>query len=703
MAAERTEGGLEAVAEIARAVLYEGYLLWPYRRSALKNRRRWTFGGVYPREHSEDDHPDDPWRMRTEALLEGGEETELEVRARFLHVVERAVARWTGGKLEPAEELILGEERHVPWEEATERDVTGGPYPLGALDEPRSVPIRWEEGREREWLADPEGERAGALLRSWEPLRGTLEVSAERLEEHLWRVRAEIRNTTPRKGRSREEALHRTLCSTHTLLRTRGGGFVSLMDPPGRWREPAEACRNDGTWPVLAGEEESREMMLSSPIILYDYPEIAPESPGDLFDGTEIDELLALNILTLTEEEKEEMRATDPRAREILERTESLSAEEMMNLHGTFRELRKIRPGDGRDPRPAGRGRSRPGQGGSERAGSPPGSDGPAAARLGRPGPGGFRPPSRTHRESDRDSDEVPGFWRRMGSPGAASVTVDGVELRKGSRVRLHPDPGGDIFDTALDGRTAVVEGIDEDDRGEVHLSVTIEDDPGRDLGEARHPGHRFFFRPGEVEPLLDPVSEPGARVLVAGVGNVFLGDDGFGVEVARRLGSRSLPTGVDVVDFGIRGMDLAYSLADYGAAILIDATPRGGDPGTLYLIEPDPEEPGDAGVDTHGMDPVRVLALARELGEVPDRIRVVGCEPSEVLHGAHDEDLVDELSGPVRAAVGRAAEMVETLAREFAAGGEGAGSNGGAARTRPTTRGRERGRVHGDREKEGR
>jgi hydrogenase maturation protease len=242
------------------------------------------------------------------------------------------------------------------------------------------------------------------------------------------------------------------------------------------------------------------------------------------------------------------------------------------------------------------------------------------------------------------------------------------TELRRGSRVRLVPHAGGDIFDIALAGRTAVVESIEEDLEGVRQVAVTLDDDPGRDLGEARFLGHRFFFHLDEVEPLGD-AAEPAPdepRILVAGIGNVFLGDDGFGVEVARRLSNRQLPPGVEVADFGIRGMDLAYALqADYDAVVFVDTAPRGEAPGTLSVIEPE-LDPDEVVIDTHGMDPVRVLGLARALGRVPERVVVVACEPARIVHGEHDEDLVDELSPPVAAAVGEAVRLVAELAAEL-------------------------------------
>jgi hydrogenase maturation protease len=256
----------------------------------------------------------------------------------------------------------------------------------------------------------------------------------------------------------------------------------------------------------------------------------------------------------------------------------------------------------------------------------------------------------------------VSGYWEELERPAPDAVVVDGVELRRRSRVRLRPRAGADVFDVVLAGRVAVVEGIDQDLDGNVQLAVTVEDDPGRDLGERRQPGHRFFFSPEEVEPLGDELgaAPPTTRVLVAGIGNVFLGDDGFGVALAARLARGEPRAGVEVVDFGIRGMDLAYALtADYDAAILLDATPRGEPPGTLYVIEPDVEDAEGVGLDTHGMDPVRVLALVRALGGTPPRTLVVGCEPQS-------EDTVASLSEPVRAALEEAVRMVESLLDEL-------------------------------------
>jgi hydrogenase maturation protease len=253
--------------------------------------------------------------------------------------------------------------------------------------------------------------------------------------------------------------------------------------------------------------------------------------------------------------------------------------------------------------------------------------------------------------------------------PAPSSVMVDGVAVARGSRVRLHPRASGDVFDLALADRVAIVEGIDQDFEDNLHVADTLEDDPGRDLGDARQPGHRFFFSLDEVEPLEDQPGNgmtgggAGSRVLVGGIGNVFLGDDGFGVDVVARLAARELPAGVDVVDFGIRGMDLAYALGrGYDAAILVDASPRGEEPGTLSVIDVAGDEVGAAAIETHAMDPVRVLRMAASLGPIPPCVVVVACEPLTRMTG-EEPDVVVELSAPVRAAVDEALELVVSLA----------------------------------------
>jgi len=259
----------------------------------------------------------------------------------------------------------------------------------------------------------------------------------------------------------------------------------------------------------------------------------------------------------------------------------------------------------------------------------------------------------------------VAGYWEELERPGPGAVTVSGRELRAGSRVRLRPRAGGDIFDIALAGRTAVIEAVEQDTEGAITLAVVVEDDPGRELGFARQPGHRFFFCPSEVEPLPAQASGRAAaapRILVAGIGNVFLGDDGFGVALVDRLARRELPAGVEAIDFGIRGMDLAFAFQDgYDAVVLLDATPRGEPPGTLYVIEVADDDGAAPAFDTHGMDPVKVLGLVRSFGGVPPPTYVVGCEPLTRM-SVEAEELVAQLSEPVRAALDRAVTLVHSL-----------------------------------------
>ncbi len=424
----------DPVRAIADAVLYEGYILWPYRRSALKNQRRFTFGGVYPPGHAHD-HPDDPAAMHTEVLLTASAQARLHVTVRFLQVVRRAAAREGVGGLEEVDELEVGGERYTSWEEAVERQIAAPALALSELARtPHRAAIAVAAGREAENLA-----QGAALIRSWHALEGELQVGAERLDTaDTWRVSIHIENTTPFPGGGREDALARTFCSTHTMLHA----SAAQIRLPGRPARKSQAgSRGLPQRRHLAGpggRARRPTTVLSSPIILEDYPRVAPESPGDLFDGGEIDQLLVLNILALTDEEKAEMAASDPRAKEILDRTQALTPDQLMALA----------------------------------------------------------------RDDPRVRDGQVSYWEELERPGPDSVMVAGSELRPGARVRLSPHKGGDVFDSVLAGRSAVIEGIEQDLDGNITLAVVVEDDPGRDLGFARQPGHRFFFSPTEVEPL---------------------------------------------------------------------------------------------------------------------------------------------------------------------------------------------------------
>jgi hydrogenase maturation protease len=351
---------LAIVEKIAKAVLYEGYLLYPYRPSAIKNRQRWNFGVLYPRSYSQAQAGSDRSMIETECLVEGNDRPVLEVRVRFLQLVERLV----GQLISPVSQLLPGElpdfqlvERFEvngkvfhPWQEAVEREISLPGRSLASLSlEPLVEPFALSSGKHVEPLRDSTGQTVGIIIRDQQPIRGVILLSARQVGDKLSRISVRIENETPFElsgGLNREAALLRSLVSTHTILGIEDGAFVSALDPPDSSRELAADCQNIGTWPVLVGEEGQRDTMLSSPIILYDYPQIAPESAGELFDGTEIDEILSLRIMTLTEEEKSEMRQSDERARELLERTETLPMDQLMKLHGVLRGMRPLNEED---------------------------------------------------------------------------------------------------------------------------------------------------------------------------------------------------------------------------------------------------------------------------------------------------------------------------------------------------------------------
>ncbi len=285
---------VEHVEKIANAVLYEGYMLYPYRPSSVKNRQRFNFGVLHPKDF-------DVSMARTECIVLGNRETKLDAKMRCLHLAERG-----------------------SWQEGHEREVTVAGF---LLDQSSHLsPFLFEAG-------ESEGR--------FEKIRGELELECIQLSEGVFKLAVEIRNSVSGSAElTRDEALLRSLISVHTILQVTGGEFISLLDPPEAMRQAVAACVNVGTWPVLVGEEGQHGTLLSAPIILYDYPQIAPESPGDLFDGTEIDEILALRILTMTDEEKSEVRNSDDRARKILERTEMLPPEHFQKLHGALRGIK---------------------------------------------------------------------------------------------------------------------------------------------------------------------------------------------------------------------------------------------------------------------------------------------------------------------------------------------------------------------------
>lgn len=444
---------LESIKAIANAVLYEGYILYPYRPSSIKNRQRWTFGGVFPKSF---DQQGDASQMGTEVLVRGGEDTAFRAHVRFLQIVKREVGELTAptrdlpdGR-EPAVTLVpsldVDGQELLAWEEAIEREIALGPISLADIQEtPAVVSFRFDGAREFEPVRARDGDIVAALLRTSHSLQGVVEAKAQKLAHDLWKLTLRIENATPLSEADREDraaAQLRAFASTHAILTLESGAFISLLDPPDALREAAGQCANLGAFPVLVGGEDNRAM-LASPIILYDHPGIAPESPGDLFDGTEIDEILTLRILAMTDAEKREMASVDARARALLERTHGLTAEDMARLHGV------MRAGD------------------SQISPTVPTAD------LG---------------HADR--------------PRLVSLLEGGHAIYVGARVRLRPKAGGDIMDIALKDKIAVVEAIERDFEDRVHIAVTLVDDPGRDLGAAGFPGHRFFFSQDEIEPI---------------------------------------------------------------------------------------------------------------------------------------------------------------------------------------------------------
>jgi hydrogenase maturation protease len=325
---------------IADAVLNEGYILYPYRPS-VKNRQRWTFGGLFPEGRS-----GDPTSNQTECLVLGNPGTSVEAVVRFLHLTLRHVEEGTAAPFRPVEALRVGDKVFHTWQEAEEREFAIEELTLGELaTHPVSRPFAFTGARRSELLHAENGNVVGALVREHQAIAGAVSVSATALAERLFRVTVRVENRTPIEPtgpRTRDEALLSALISAHVLLGVRDGKFVSLMDPPDQFREAAAACQNVGLWPVLVGDQSCNDMMLSSPIILYDYPQVAPESPGDFFDGTEIDEMLTLRIMTMTDEEKREMAAVDEHAGALLARTEAMAREQLLGLHGTVRSLRPL-------------------------------------------------------------------------------------------------------------------------------------------------------------------------------------------------------------------------------------------------------------------------------------------------------------------------------------------------------------------------
>ncbi|WP_434094610.1 hypothetical protein [Streptomyces hyaluromycini] len=494
----------EQMSAVADAVLYEGYLLYPYRRSSPKNRARWQFGVLLPRDWVEADGPvrpgvsgsADSWYQQTECLLRVRRpDAVVRLRVRYLHVQHKQVEDRDG---RPVESLSCDDGTvQLTFEEAVARET--------------DLTIALDEGEHRFPVGSPAGtdtqelsSGAGRVVRRRAEVRASTILVAERLGEGLFRLRVRTANEghvgDPHAPRDR--ALRHALIATHTLLGVEGGEFVSLIDPGPALQEAARSCRNDFTFPVLGGAPPATApadgsvsaLLLSSPIILPDHPQVAPESPGDLHDAGEIDEILTLRTMLLTEEEKREARATDPRAAEILDRVDTMPPEVFERLHGAIRSLNPISEASADE---GSIGEAATGDGSTRHGSTGRGSIGEASVLR-----DGF---TRARPAGKSSPAERPLWWQEGGddgiSPATDTVLVGGVRVGGGSPVRLCPrGRGADAQDMFLAGRTATVAAVFHDVDGSIHLAVTVDDDPAAELHGWY--GRFHYFRPDEVEPL---------------------------------------------------------------------------------------------------------------------------------------------------------------------------------------------------------
>jgi len=461
-----TEAQLAAARLVADAVLYEGYLLYPYRASSSKNAVRWQFGVLGP--PAAEPGIGEPPELSTEFLLEGrpalaGAEVRLSLR--FLQLQHRQVVDADG---EPVAELECAGKRWLSWDEAVAQEIELGPFSPAELRSELVIPVSVPGGVEREEL--PAG--AGGLVRDRLPLTATVRIQlTARPGPELGRLRVIVRNGTSGPIADRDAAIARSLLGCHLLVLTTGARFVSLLEPPEAAAEAAAGCVNERCWPVLASLRN--DVLLVSPIILYDHPEVAAESAGPLFDATEIDEILTLRVMTMTEREKAEARATDPHAAAIIDRCDAMSVAELQRLHGVLRDPWP----DSAIPtwtEPAQR--------------SEDGTDEPDAAQFGTDGKPWWDP-------------GVDGSV----SPGTDALLIDGVRVAKGSRVRVRPCRRADAQDLFFADQEAIVAAVLADVDGNSHVAVVLVDDPAAELHEWY--GRYLYFAPEELQPLPDPVN----------------------------------------------------------------------------------------------------------------------------------------------------------------------------------------------------
>ncbi len=471
---------LEQARRVADAILYEGYLLYPYHQSARKNQVRFQFGVLMPPAYGEVDACE-PSASQTECLVECRSDAQVRILVRFLQLQRRTVQSIAPdtGELEDVGTLHLDGIEHTTWDEAAEREQQAEVPVADLLARDANLEFHCGAGESAQYLTDTAGRRAGRLLRRWNALNGMIRVHAERVAGPYGALRLRVRienHTTPAAPLlHRDDGLRHSLVAAHALIAVPGGTFLSMTDPPEWAAADVAACANIGTWPVLAGPDDCRDLVLSSPVILYDHPQIAPESAGDLFDATEIDEILTLRTLALTDSEKQQARATDPRAAQLMDRLDDMPPEMLERMHGAIRYLKSAPAGAA-----AVAAATTPGAG-PERD---DGIDWPAPQITDRPSVPWWDPGSDT-----------------SVSPETDGIVIDGVRVAAGSRVRMRPGTRrADAQDLFLVGRVARVEAVLHDVDGQVHLAVTPEDDPAADL--QRNHGRFLYFAPDEVEPI---------------------------------------------------------------------------------------------------------------------------------------------------------------------------------------------------------
>jgi len=496
---------LEHARKVADAVLYEGYLLYPYRRSAQKNRTRFQFGVLMPPPYrAVDSH--EPSASQTECLVECPPDAEIDIGLRFLHLQRRTAQRidpgtgaatdtgTLGGVAGPGQTLSVDGTEYGSFDEAVEREQHLRGRIAEILDMGTELRFDIPQARQAEELTGRDGAPAGRLVRRCEALAGAIVARAERTAGPYGAIKLHVRvenRTSPQVSLcNRDDGLKYSLIAAHLLIGVTGGTFLSMTDPPEWAAAEVAGCENAGTWPVLAGPADCRDLMLSSPVILYDHPEVAPESAGDLFDATEIDEILTLRTLALTDAERREARATDQRAADLIDRLDGLPPEMLERMHGAIRYLS---PGPGKTV-------------------DAPRSAGPDPAAPPKAGPNPATPPTFTEPPEGPAAGTPSQPWWDPGadtsvSPETDHVLVAGVRVARGSRVVMRPGARRtDAQDIFLTGREALVEAVLHDVDGQVHVAVSPVSDPLADL--QRNHGRFLYFAPDEIEPV--PVASGG-------------------------------------------------------------------------------------------------------------------------------------------------------------------------------------------------